>query len=169
MTNIDEATTEQLWWMVSMAKKDCLRCKGTGADNPVQPFGQEPHTCLCAIDPSGPGAGQVWALPGLQERCPGLSYADHEDSPPDCRFCHGLGFVPVKDLGVLLEAALSFLDENGYVVIGRTGKDGVALVGFPGKPQQEDRIWGAGEPRQALLRAVAQALVAQGAELGETP
>lgn len=80
---------------------------------------------------------------------------------PGTTDCKGAGFVPrscAEALMNLWDAALGLLAEDGYIVV---AKDGVALVGWPGKPQQDDRIWIAGDWRDALPAAVLMWLKAQ--------
>ena len=106
-----------------------------------------------------------WALPEMQERC-GCCHAT--DGEPDycglplgsgpCVPCHGSGWVAKHDLEVLLAA----IDEAGLLVsIRNTPSMTMARweVELGDEPVYSDSL------KQALLRAVAQALVAQGAEL----
>ena len=127
---IDALLVDQLWNSVCLATKECHRCGGTGADNPVQPYGQEPNTCMCAIDPNGPQPGRVWALPGMQERCLGALMATKESDADyccdfcgweggqgaahyihdhDCERCHGTGWVLAEIHAETLQNALQEL------------------------------------------------------------
>ena len=107
-----------------------------------------------------------WALPGMQEKCLDCNgfgewtgEADACNAPGDpCEPCHGTGYVAKRDWMALVKNLSSIDVPAVYLYLGaRPGAQlGVA------KPFIE------GEPEQALLRAVAQALVAQGCELGAT-
>ena len=114
------------------------------------------------------GSGQVWALPGLQEKCRGGfgtldgSVLHYEEQPwrtgqdALCSHCHGLGFVPVS---YSLEKVLRVLTEHlmGYVLTNST----------PGNPRYTARVEGkiqyGSDPAVTLLQALIRTLVADGA------
>ena len=173
-TDLDAANEPQLWNSVCLATKKCHRCGGTGADNPVQPYGLEPNTCLCAADLEGPKPGRTWALPGMQGKCLacGGSGRDIADSHLYCPQCHGSGHVAKRDMGALLfhQPADMKLEVEAYDDGSGECRAYVATDGdfgdFINKPFIVEFMDYKGE--QALLRAIAQALMAQGGELGAT-
>ena len=143
---LDTLTEAQLCDAVCLAHRACKVCDG-GA-----------RITYCAhCEGKGPKPGRVWALPGTQEKCHLLLPSGlHLDNCTGG--CHGSGWVAKRDLGALLDCPywryidINQDDENAYTC--RIVVD-------------EEQYFGKAAKRSlALLRAVAQALVAQGAELG---
>ena len=121
------------------------------------------------------GTGRVWALQGMQERCPWKAniFSDAMHDNPNRKYdsvvirgaqsfdpCHGTGWVAKRDLGALLAALFTW----GWHVV-NWYEGGVIIRRNLRTPL---KLFGKGDSEQALLRAVAQALVAQGAALGVT-
>lgn len=167
--DIDTASVEQLEVMVGLATKGCFCWHLIAKDE------EAPQEDCSQCD----GTGRVWALPGAQEECPhyfavanytegvGLTLRACRQYQTKCRTgqdeCHGTGYVAKCGVEALLEAALT-LSPIG--------------VDFWLPPGYEDHIVrcnlhpasaaAKGESsKQALLRAVAKALVAKDCQLGK--
>ena len=119
--------------------RPCPKCREFALSVGLDPSGHSKACKYCY------GTGHVALYPMLRQGCP--EWGKHF-------YCGGRGWVPDMSLEALLEAALSLLAEDGYLVI---TKNGVALVGFPGKPQQENRVWVEGPPAEALSLALTKA------------
>ena len=162
--NVDQLTEAQLWDVVCLATKECpcspdshqssyLKASCKTCDKATK------HSVLCELCLNkGPKPNRIWALPGMREPCWERGYAIErrpgvQDS--DCPKCHGSGCVAKRDLGALLD----------YVFEIRFVGDSCSVRMSVGAPPYA----ASGTDRKAaLLRAVAQALVAQGAKLGAT-
>ena len=175
-TTIDAFTVDQLGDAVGLATNTC----------PVV-WWEDAHAVGCAgCKDKGPKPGFVWALPGMQERCEcarqfqrvkdGIDpyavvcekcYAEGSHSQGCSMGCRGTGYVVKRDPGALWESL-----PKRWAVSAETG-DGsdttvVSILG-PGRDSQgryRDYVSSGATLEQTLLRAVAQALVAQGAMLG---
>ena len=136
---LDTLTEAQLCDAVCLAHRACKVCDG-GA-----------RITYCAhCEGKGPKPGRVWALPGMQEKCRLLLPSGlHLDNCAGA--CRGTGWVAKRDLGALLDISFFYL---GAHVVREMVNDAVNSM--------HDGL----KAEQALLRAVAQALVAQRAELG---
>ena len=109
---IDALSVDQLWNVVCLAKKECRS-------------GLEHDYGACA---AGCINGYVWALPGMQERCPCLVMAQYGfdgtnhwsdkggcnncylragrgQEHVDCTNCHGTGYTAKRDPFLLLQLA----------------------------------------------------------------
>ena len=166
---IDALPVDQLWPVCCLAYTECKGCDG-GIVFPC-------HHC----EGKGPTPGRIWALPGMQERCESCLVFMGECLPPRtpqqvcstpqheghkkvgrsyCGDCHGTGWVAKRDLGALLD-----LPQWRYIDINQEGDYAYTCRVVVG---EEQHYGDAPKRSQALLRAVAQALVAQGAMLGAT-
>ena len=160
-TDVDALSVDQLWPACCLAH---MVCPGSCIN------GEQPMTLCQTCIGKGPKPGRVWALPGMQERCPHTLTACHTTAwllanpGKRCEPCSGTGWVAKRDLGALLAAGA----EPGHYAISLVALDAKRPDGF------RFRAWCRGyqgdgfEPTVACLRAVAQALVAQGAALGVT-
>ena len=160
MTNqIDALSVDQLWDAVCLATKECSHWSHQSRSifDAKNIADQEAHLAEC------PDPGRVWALPGMQEKCPGcngsgLEKHEHIHGPysrESCTRCHGTGWVAKRDLAALLD----YVFEIRFV--GNTCGIRISASSPPYTASRADR-------KTALLSAVAQALVAQGTELGVT-
>ena len=159
---IDALSVDQLWDAVCLAHREC---KGAQHEFDGSPHVSFASPCFQCYD-KGPKLGRVWALPGMQKKCGCLVWAGKQ-VPSDVLvadglqeyhrkaniFCHGTGWVAKRDLGALLEFPYE-----------------IHFTRPPGKARCQiiyvSTQTGFGRNReQALLRAVAKALVQQGAEL----
>ena len=152
---IDQLTEAQLWEAVCLATRDC-HCVDDGS------LGKHCISCKASPCETCDGTSRVWALPGMQEKCRKCSgsgqwlvgrrwtFADAVIKEPwyaPCPICHGSGYVAKRDLGALLD--ISFLCLGAHAVR-EIVNDTVNSM--------HDGI----KAEQALLRAVAKALVARG-------
>ena len=169
---LDALTIDQLWDAVCLATKECKSPHHWG------PKGR-PLLCMECSEGKGPKPGLVWALPGMQEQCPCLKAFSVFDPictkclpiggfskkvrnhTTECLSCHGTGYVAKRDLGALLEAALTMGEYISLEAVDDGERGWSACVG-------PNDYHSSSTAEQALLRAVAQALVAEGAELGAT-
>lgn len=184
MDKIDALSDDQLWDTDCLATIACPndRCSSGRVltVNKTYETGltfSESGTCQECID-KGPKLGRVWALLGMQEKCPWKAnvFSDAMHKNPNRKYdsgvmraaqsfdpCHGTGFVAKRDLGALL-------------AVGAGGRYAINLVtlGSEYPDRFRFRAWCRGyqgdgyEADEACLRAVAQALVASGATLGVT-
>ena len=186
-TNIAQLSVE--WGAVCLATNVCPCLNAEGLCDRCEEFAADhserdecPVGCL-HCNGKGPQPGRVWALPGMQRmctRCNGKGLFIMEPRQ-QCTTCNGTGWVTKRDLGALLQ---SLLDANfTFAIYG----PGVLLNDEPSEYNgaeilvEIDELQENGHQsllkvkegqstilNQGLLRAVAQALVAQGAELGVT-
>ena len=160
MANLNTFLVDQLRDAVCLATKECLYLapnQGTCRDDSI---GFVCSECK--------GTSRIWALPGMQERCPASTgrWKDHDYyEAEDCPKCHGLGYVAKRDLGALLDTVRTSLSLN--TAFQQTGFGQEAILYKHRLPIWHERAYG-DTNEEALLRAVAQALVAQGATLGVT-
>lgn len=113
--------------------------------------------CLCR------GTGHVLMFPELGVACAScvtVTSGGCQAIPCLCPTCDATGVMPIRDLGEIVKAALSLLDDDGYIVI---GQDDVSLVGIRGiKPEHyNDRVYNEGPFAEALWRALLMAMQAQ--------
>ena len=164
--HVDALSVDQLWDAVCLSTRECPHWshQSKSVFDAKNIADQEAHLAEC------PDPGRVWALPGMQERCPCLTHS--RDGVIDdlrncgyagpcelagkhvsgCLICHGSGYVAKRDLGALLDCLydVRFLSRHCNIRI------------------RADSGWASAEgvtKTAALLRAVAKALLAQGAEL----
>ncbi len=174
--DIEAATEEQLWVRDGLATIICDSCDGSGYHGLEGSEEHPKHPCPKCKD-KGPIPGRIWALPGMQEKCLWCSGAGQlttgrSDSTNEwgaefgpCAHCHGSGYVPKRDLWALVEK-LNYIsiDDRGIGALGGRYYAEIRL-------EHGQRVWsGRGDTSaEALLRAVAKALQAQGATLREVP
>ena len=174
MTAIESFSVDQLRDAVYLAHFLCKACKGQALLGQQHFPVETPVYCLTCKN-KGPKPGFVWALPGMQERCPGQANSEPfqgkvlECAGPKCLLCHGTGYVAKRDLEALLfhppvdvMLEVEACDDGSGECRAYVATDG-EFINMPIVVQFDGY---AGE--QALLRAVAQALVASGATLGAT-
>ena len=143
-------TVDQDKHACAFATKECPACKDGIAD---RSYG---HFDLCN------GSGRVRVLTGVTEKCRRMvhdgTYPNTYENTKEC-VCHGLGEVPTDDLEKWLEA----IALRGWRVLFE--EDGVSFY----REESLPHVWqqGFGRPFHALLSALKQALVADGAELGQ--
>ena len=147
MPEVDTVTADK--YACAFATKECpgiLRKHPLGEDY----LCDAPNYC-----PPCSGIGRVRVLTGVTEPCPQLSDYPHFHF---CPVCHGLDEVPTDDLEKWLEA----IALRGWRVLFE--EDGVSFY----REESLPHVWqqGFGRPFHALLSALKQALVADGAELG---
>ena len=159
MSQVDNLSVDQLWDAVCLATKEKegiwshRDCKGMGVCQNLLADGTSvPPTTDCG------GTGRVWALPGMQARCP-AKWANHSAyftyerfgiDLPDCVTCHGTGWVAMHDVWALLNTL------SEYRLDWSRAKPPLAAY----EMQIENALRRGDE--MAFFRAVAQALVARG-------
>ena len=132
--NVDALSVDQLWSAVCLAHRECQDCNGSGyrgSPDDVSRLSENPWCFTCHLE--GPKPGRVWALPGMQERCPGGGNADTGCFPCDGgrmsrmteqgmrpftgvhESCHGTGWVLAEIHAETLQNALQelFASEMG--------------------------------------------------------
>ena len=166
VVDIDTAAKEQLWAMVGLATKGC-DCPCHTDMGPSRGCCEEEHIPL---------SGRVWTLPGMQDKCLGLKQYTQSvlgslvwDGTfegcleTDCLVCHGSGYVVKRDpWGTVELLSYHAIRDRGVSVPGGRYYATVKLEGKQGR-------WGGRSDTsktEALLRAVAKALLAHGATLG---
>ena len=163
---VDAFSVDQLWDAEGLSTNACSCLNVSGLCTPCElfvaelPFRYEcPSDCLHCKD-KGPEPGRVWALPGMQEKCtyvariPSLNHRK-------CMACHGTGWVAKRDLATLWAA----LPQEWMVDATKddSSRSTVVSVLIPLYAEADTYISQSADIEKALLRAVAQALVAQGA------
>ena len=136
----------------------------------------------------GPSPGQVWALPGMRVECPCICLTEtsechcggghdicarclqHGEGRKEvskahgawCTYCQGLNLVALQDLNKLLESVARRLDgHSASVEFNEHSKDASEVwLSYAGTCKSYGRY-----PTEAFLRAVAKALLEQGAAL----
>ena len=176
---IETIPSDELWSSVCLATKECRECRGEG-ETRYPDDNESRQTCT-----SCKGTGRILVLPGMQERCgecvvfegtcaPTKNPQRVCDTPQHkghmkigreyCGDCHSTGWIAKCNLGALWAA----LPQEWMVDATKddSSRSTVVSVLIPLYAEADTYISQSADIEKALLRAVAKALVAQGAELG---
>lgn len=171
---IDALTVDQLWDTDGLATKacNCPYCTFVApkewAKSAYRCGDATPHGLHCDCK----GTSRIWALPGMQEEHPDCKMLNQNEPGYGCDVifkklhgdCYGTGWVAKRDLKALLEC-LHETEQNVIEFIGWFSGWTAGLRRFVGQATSD--YYAAGSTaEEALLRAVAQALLSEGAVLG---
>ena len=179
---IDALSVDQLWSAVCLATKECpcnechIHYTKQGQAMPVYDtafhLGRECDNCAG----KGPKPGLVWALPGMQEAtghhlCKKHGHCVYAATHGPNEDCHGSGYAAKRNLETLLTVLVTVGIKPSLKFVAQDSKWRNAsweahMRWYVNGVGGETFAWDDSLPMPAILRAVEQVLVAQGAELG---